>query len=57
MNQNISVGIATRYGLDGPGSNPGNAEIFHASPVRPWGPPSLLYNKYRFFPEGKAAGA
>jgi hypothetical protein len=24
---------------------------------RPWGPPSLLYNGYRVFPGGKAAGA
>ena len=24
-----SVGIATGYGLDGPGSNPGGGEIFH----------------------------
>ena len=23
----------------------------------PWGPPSLLYNGYRVFPGGKAAGA
>jgi hypothetical protein len=28
-----SVGIATEYGLDGPGSNPGGDEIFH--PFRP----------------------
>jgi len=35
-----SVGIATDYGLDGPGSNPGGDEIF--GPSRPWGPPSLL---------------
>jgi len=28
-----SVGIATDYGLDGPGSNPGGDEIFH--PPRP----------------------
>jgi len=28
-----SVGIATDYGLDGPGSNPGGDEIF--SPSRP----------------------
>ena len=36
-----SVGIATDYGLDGPGSNPGGDEIFR--PSRPaWGPPSLL---------------
>jgi len=38
----ISVGIATGYGLDGPGSNPGGGEIFCTCPDRPWGPPSLL---------------
>ena len=27
-----SVGIATDYGLDGPGSNPGGDEIFRPSP-------------------------
>ena len=41
-----SVGIATDYGLDGPGSNPGGDEIFRPSrsvlgltqpPVFPWG--------------------
>jgi len=48
-----SVGIAIRYGLDGPGSNPGGDEIFRTCPDRPWGPPSLLYNGYRVFPEGK----
>jgi len=26
---------------------------FSASPDRPWGPPSLLYNGYRVFPGGK----
>jgi len=26
-----SVGMATDYGLDGPGSNPGGDEIFHQS--------------------------
>jgi len=26
---------------------------FSARPDRPWGPPSLLYNGYRVFPEGK----
>ena len=34
------------------GSNPGGAR-FSAHPDRPWGPPSLLYNGYRVFPEGK----
>jgi len=36
-----SVGIATDYGLDGTGSNPGGDEIF-LRPDRPWGPTSLL---------------
>ena len=29
--QGSSVGITTDYGLDGPGSNPGEDEIFHPS--------------------------
>ena len=37
-----SVGIATDYGLDGAGSNPGGDEIFRTHPDGPWGPPSLL---------------
>ena len=37
-----SVGIATDYGLDGPGSNSGGDGIFRTCPDRPWGPPSLL---------------
>jgi hypothetical protein len=32
------------------GSNPGRGEIFRTRPDRPWGPPNLLYNKYRAFP-------
>jgi hypothetical protein len=47
------VGIATAYGLDGPGSNPGGDEIFHTCPDRPRGPPILLYNGYRVFSGGK----
>jgi len=47
-----SVGIATGYGMDGPGSNPRGGEIFRSCPDRPWGPPSLLYNGYRVFPGG-----
>jgi len=27
---------------------------FSACPDRPWGPPSLLYNRYQVFPGGKA---
>jgi len=30
-----SVGIASRYGMDGPGSNPGGDEIFRNRPQRP----------------------
>jgi hypothetical protein len=32
-------------------------EIFLTRPDRPWGPPNLLYNGYRVFPDGKATGA
>jgi len=51
------VGIAIRYGLDGPGWNPGGGEIFRSCPDRPWGSPILLYNVYRVIPEGKATRA
>ena len=47
MDRHRLVGIATRYGLDGWGSNSGGHEIFCIRPDRPWGPPSLLYNGYR----------
>ena len=48
------VGIATGYGLDGPGiESRWGGKIFRTCPARPWGPPSLLYNVYRVFPEGK----
>ena len=49
----IVISVATGYGLDGPGSNPGGGEIFRTCPHRPWGPPSLLYNGYWVFPGGK----
>jgi len=55
MGRDSAVGIATRYGLDGPGSNPGGGEIFRTLPDMPCGPLSLLYNWYRVFPGGKAA--
>jgi hypothetical protein len=47
VGRDSSVGIATRYGLDVHGSNPGGGEIFCTRPDRPWGPPSLLYEGYR----------
>ena len=43
------VGIATGYGLDGPGIESRWGEIFRTCPDQPWGPPSLLYNGYRVF--------
>ena len=39
------------------GSNPGGGDIFLTCPDRLWVPPRLLYNGYRVFPGGKAAGA
>ena len=53
-----SVRIATRYELDAPGiESRWGCEIFRIRTDRPWGPPSLLYNWYRVFLGGKAAGA
>jgi len=47
-----SVGIATDYGLDGPGSNPGGDEIFR--PSRPaLGPTQLLLKSVPGLPLGK----
>jgi hypothetical protein len=50
-----SGGIATSWTVRG--SNPGGGEIFRTRSDRPWGPPNLLYNGFRVFPGGKAAGA
>ena len=49
MGPGSSVGIATDYGLDGPGIESRCGEIFRL-PDRPWGPPSLMYDGYRVFP-------
>ena len=54
------VGIGTGYGLDVPGIESrggGGGEIFRTRPDQPWGALSLLYNGYRVFPGGKAAGS
>ena len=47
-----SVGIATDYGLDGTGSNPGGDEIFRPS-RQALGPTQSPENVYRVFPGGK----
>ena len=57
VGRNSAVGIATRYGLDGPGSNPGGGKFFRTRPDGPWGPPSLLHSRCLVLPGGKAAGA
>jgi hypothetical protein len=48
------VGIATRYGLEGPGIEFRWGEIFRTYPDRLRSPPSFLYNGYRLFPGGKS---
>jgi len=56
VGRDSSVGTATRYGLDGPGIE-SQWWIFRSHPDRLWSQPSLLYDGYRVFPGGKAAGA
>ena len=58
MGRDSSVGIATRYGLDGPGIEyRWRGDISIIRPHRPYGPPSLLYNGYRCLsPGGKRPG-
>ena len=57
VGQNISVGITTRYELEGRGSNLGGGEIIRIRSNRPWDLPSLLYNGYRVsFPGLKRPG-
>jgi hypothetical protein len=57
MGRDSVVGVTTRYRLDGAGSYPDGDETFRTRPERPWGPPSLLYNEYRFsFPGVKHSG-
>ena len=47
------VGIATGYGLDGPGSESRWGRDFPHLSIPALGPTSLLYNGYRVFPGGK----
>jgi hypothetical protein len=57
MGLDNAVGIATRYGLNGPRiESRWGDEIFRTGPDRPWSTPILLHNGYRVFPGGKAAG-
>ena len=47
------LGIATGYGLDGPGIKSRWGRDFTHLSIPALGSPSLLYNGYRVFPEGK----
>ena len=55
IGRDSSVGIATRYWLEGPGIESQWGEIIRTLQEHRWGPPSLLYKGYRAFPGGKAA--
>jgi hypothetical protein len=50
-----ALGFATGWTVRG--SNPDVGKIYRTHADRPWSLPSLLYNGYRVFPGGKAAGA
>ena len=52
-----SVGIATCYGLDGPGIESRWGTRFSAPAQTGPGATQPLYNGYRFFPGGKVDGA
>ena len=51
-----SVGIATRFRLDGPGSNPGGGEFSAPVQTGPGAHPAS-YTMGTSFPRGKTAGA
>jgi len=51
-----SVGIATHYGLDGPGSNPGRDEIFLNCPDRPGARRAFYTKDCGSFPGEKKLG-
>ena len=51
LGRDSAVGVTPRYVLNGPRIES------RWGRDRPWGPPSLLYDWYRVFPGGKAAGA
>ena len=57
MRQDSSVGVVSRYGMDGAGSTPGSDEILRTSSDRPWSPPSLAYSACPVILDGKAARA
>jgi hypothetical protein len=57
VGQDSSVGIVVHCGLDGLGIESLWGQDFCTCPDWHWGPPCLLYNRYRVFPGCEAAGA
>jgi hypothetical protein len=57
VGRDSSVGIATWYGLDGPGIESRWGEIFRIRPDRPCGPPRVLHDVYWVFRGGGVIGA
>jgi hypothetical protein len=57
MSRDSSVGIATRYGLDGPGIESRWGRDFTYPSISALGFTSLIYNGYWFLPRGNAVGA
>jgi len=55
VERDSAVGKATAYGLKGSRIVSRWNEIFRTRPHHPWGPPSILYNGYRFSHTRKAA--
>ena len=56
VGRDSSVSTTTLYGLDVPGMESQWGEVSRTRPDLPWGPPSLLYNRYRVFPRGNQPG-
>jgi hypothetical protein len=56
MGRDSSVGIATRYGLDGTGIESRWGEMFHTRPDRSWGHPASYTVGTRSFPRVKWPG-
>jgi hypothetical protein len=56
VGRNSSVGIASRYLMDGSGSTPGRDEIIRTRSDRPRSPPSLPYSAYTPFSRARRPG-
>jgi len=56
MGRDSLVAIATCYGLEGPGSNPGGGEIFRTCPAGPGAHPAFCTVRTRSFPGVKRRG-